>query len=285
MAPNGTRIVIADANPPLEIAADRARVRRAAAEGQHALGNRTRGHALPGPDSRPAGRQHHRVAHPHPRRRSGPRHGPLPHGRLPVDLLLQRLGSARVRGPGSAIRPAAPATASSSRRGFVIESWKRQRICRSSRSAFRPSTSRRWITKWSCRRPVLRPDRDFGGQTFCRSGRSTPSGHRGACRDSTRARPASARPRAASPPCRWRVRRTRTAASRATRRTSCSRSCCQDRSRCAPKDKARTRSAKATPYVIPPGLKTTLTGGSADLQLLEVSLPASFETRVHADTH
>ncbi len=37
-------------------------------------------------------------------------------------------------------------------------------------------------------------------------------------------------------------------------------------------------------YVIPPGLKTALTGGSENLQLLEVSLPASFETRVHADT-
>ena len=34
-------------------------------------------------------------------------------------------------------------------------------------------------------------------------------------------------------------------------------------------------------YVIPPNLKTALTGCSEDLQLLEVSLPADFET--HAD--
>ncbi|HKV08934.1 MAG TPA: cupin [Thermoanaerobaculia bacterium] len=34
-------------------------------------------------------------------------------------------------------------------------------------------------------------------------------------------------------------------------------------------------------YVIPPHLKTALTDGSEDLQLLEVSLPADFETRVH----
>jgi len=36
-------------------------------------------------------------------------------------------------------------------------------------------------------------------------------------------------------------------------------------------------------YVIPPGLKTSLTGCSPDLQLLEVSLPAHFDTRSHAD--
>lgn len=36
-------------------------------------------------------------------------------------------------------------------------------------------------------------------------------------------------------------------------------------------------------YVIPPGLKTSLTGASADLELLEVSLPAAFETRIHRD--
>jgi quercetin dioxygenase-like cupin family protein len=33
-------------------------------------------------------------------------------------------------------------------------------------------------------------------------------------------------------------------------------------------------------YVIPPDVTTTLTGVSPDLQLLEVSLPARFETRV-----
>ena len=37
-------------------------------------------------------------------------------------------------------------------------------------------------------------------------------------------------------------------------------------------------------YVIPPDLKTSLTGGSPDLQLLEVSLPAAFETHAHADS-
>jgi quercetin dioxygenase-like cupin family protein len=36
-------------------------------------------------------------------------------------------------------------------------------------------------------------------------------------------------------------------------------------------------------YVIPPGLKTALTASSKDLQLLEVSLPAEFETYVHAN--
>lgn len=36
-------------------------------------------------------------------------------------------------------------------------------------------------------------------------------------------------------------------------------------------------------YVIPPHLKTALTDCSEDLQLLEVSLPADFETRVHPD--
>ena len=36
-------------------------------------------------------------------------------------------------------------------------------------------------------------------------------------------------------------------------------------------------------FVIPPGLKTSLTGASADLSLLEVSLPASFDTRRHPD--
>ena len=34
-------------------------------------------------------------------------------------------------------------------------------------------------------------------------------------------------------------------------------------------------------FVIPPDLPTSLTGASPDLQLLEVSLPAQFETRVH----
>jgi quercetin dioxygenase-like cupin family protein len=34
-------------------------------------------------------------------------------------------------------------------------------------------------------------------------------------------------------------------------------------------------------YVIPPGMKTALTECSADLELLEVSLPADFETRTH----
>jgi hypothetical protein len=33
--------------------------------------------------------------------------------------------------------------------------------------------------------------------------------------------------------------------------------------------------------VIPPNLKTSLSDASADLHLLEVSLPAAFETRVH----
>jgi quercetin dioxygenase-like cupin family protein len=36
-------------------------------------------------------------------------------------------------------------------------------------------------------------------------------------------------------------------------------------------------------YVIPPNLRTSLSDGSADLQLLEVSLPAAFETRVYKD--
>src|SRR3954469_609705 len=38
-------------------------------------------------------------------------------------------------------------------------------------------------------------------------------------------------------------------------------------------------------YVIPPGVKTSLTESSPDLQLLEVSLPAGFETRRHPDVH
>jgi quercetin dioxygenase-like cupin family protein len=38
-------------------------------------------------------------------------------------------------------------------------------------------------------------------------------------------------------------------------------------------------------YVIPPLLKTALTDCSADLELLEVSLPAHFETRLHPDEH
>ncbi len=36
-------------------------------------------------------------------------------------------------------------------------------------------------------------------------------------------------------------------------------------------------------YVIPPNLKTSLSADSADLQFLEVSLPAAFETRTYAD--
>ena len=35
-------------------------------------------------------------------------------------------------------------------------------------------------------------------------------------------------------------------------------------------------------YVIPPGMKTALTDGSEDLELLEVSLPADFETSTHS---
>jgi quercetin dioxygenase-like cupin family protein/catechol 2,3-dioxygenase-like lactoylglutathione lyase family enzyme len=38
-------------------------------------------------------------------------------------------------------------------------------------------------------------------------------------------------------------------------------------------------------YVIPPGMKTALTGCSEDVQLLEVSLPADFETHAHPDVH
>ena len=38
-------------------------------------------------------------------------------------------------------------------------------------------------------------------------------------------------------------------------------------------------------FVIPPHLKTSLADASADLQLLEVSLPATFETRAHPDDH
>ena len=37
-------------------------------------------------------------------------------------------------------------------------------------------------------------------------------------------------------------------------------------------------------YVIPPNLKSSLSDCSADLQLLEVSLPAAFDTRVHSDS-
>jgi quercetin dioxygenase-like cupin family protein len=36
-------------------------------------------------------------------------------------------------------------------------------------------------------------------------------------------------------------------------------------------------------YVIPPHLKTSHTDCSEDLELLEVSLPAEFETTVHAN--
>lgn len=35
-------------------------------------------------------------------------------------------------------------------------------------------------------------------------------------------------------------------------------------------------------FVVPPGLKTSLTGASPDLQMLQVSLPAAFETRTYA---
>jgi quercetin dioxygenase-like cupin family protein len=38
-------------------------------------------------------------------------------------------------------------------------------------------------------------------------------------------------------------------------------------------------------FVIPPNLKTSLTDTSADLHLLEVSLPARFDTHVHRDVH
>ena len=38
-------------------------------------------------------------------------------------------------------------------------------------------------------------------------------------------------------------------------------------------------------YVIPPHLSTSLTDCSADLQLLEVSLPANFDTRTESDVH
>jgi quercetin dioxygenase-like cupin family protein/catechol 2,3-dioxygenase-like lactoylglutathione lyase family enzyme len=38
-------------------------------------------------------------------------------------------------------------------------------------------------------------------------------------------------------------------------------------------------------YVIPPHVKTSLTDTSADLQLLEVSLPARFDTRIWPDDH
>lgn len=38
-------------------------------------------------------------------------------------------------------------------------------------------------------------------------------------------------------------------------------------------------------FVIPPGLPTSLDDASADLELLEVSLPAGFETRAHPDIH
>ncbi len=41
--------------------------------------------------------------------------------------------------------------------------------------------------------------------------------------------------------------------------------------------------AEGDAYVIPPELKTSLSDASADLQLLEVSLPAAFETHVYAD--
>ncbi|HEX7138468.1 MAG TPA: cupin domain-containing protein [Vicinamibacterales bacterium] len=37
-------------------------------------------------------------------------------------------------------------------------------------------------------------------------------------------------------------------------------------------------------YVVPPGMKTALTNGSQDLELLEVSLPAQFATRIHPET-
>jgi hypothetical protein len=40
---------------------------------------------------------------------------------------------------------------------------------------------------------------------------------------------------------------------------------------------------KGDAYVIPPHLKTALTDCSEDLELLEVSLPADFETYVHPD--
>ena len=41
--------------------------------------------------------------------------------------------------------------------------------------------------------------------------------------------------------------------------------------------------AEGDAYVIPPNLKTSLSNASANLQLLEVSLPAAFETHAYAD--
>ena len=109
---------------------DRPRIHGAAPAGRPALGHRPRGHAVSRPDSRAPGRQHHRFAHPHPRRGAGAGHGPLPHRRLPVDLLLHGLGAARLRGSGSAVHPGRRTTASSSRRRSVIACSRRPRICR-----------------------------------------------------------------------------------------------------------------------------------------------------------
>ena len=126
--------------PAGRAAADRPRVRGAAPEGQRALGHRPRRHGVSRSDSGTARRQHHRLPHPHPRRRAGARHGALPHGRLSADLLLQRLGAAGLRGPGAAVRPRRrrlrdPAAAHPPPRARGV-----REASRSSRSACRPNT-------------------------------------------------------------------------------------------------------------------------------------------------
>ena len=105
-APNGVRIQIVDANPRLETPPTQHAFVVRRLKDNAPLGDRSRGHAVSGSDSRPARRQHHRVAHPHPRRRARAGHGPLPHGGISVDLLLPRLGQAGVRGSRAAVRPA-----------------------------------------------------------------------------------------------------------------------------------------------------------------------------------
>ena len=87
-APNGTRIEIVQGRSAAGDSTDATRLPRAEAEGQHPLGDRPRGHALPRPGARPPGREHHRLSHPDPRRRARSRRRALPHRGIPADLRL-----------------------------------------------------------------------------------------------------------------------------------------------------------------------------------------------------
>ena len=116
-----------------------------------ALDRRARRDALPRPDPGPPRRELHRLAHPHPRRRTGARLRPLPPRPLPDDLLRQRVGcawSTRTRASRSCSRPA---TACCSRPASGTGCSSARPTSRSSRSVVPPSTRRSSSTRSSCR--------------------------------------------------------------------------------------------------------------------------------------